>query len=60
MMAEPEHAGDEEAQGKGDETRRIESGEFAPSGRRAELRRARQVIGQQRHRHSEDGVAQRL
>ena len=44
MMAEPEHAGDEEAQRKGDETGRIESGEFAPSGRRAELRRARQVI----------------
>ena len=60
VMADPEHAGDDETEREAGEFAGIDMGEFTPARRGREDRGLGQVVGEQRHRDAEDGVAQRL
>src|SRR3954454_24184142 len=60
MMAQPKHAGDDEADHQRDDRLRVGIYKVYPDGRVGEASGLRQIIGKQRHRNSKDGVAQRL
>src|SRR5947199_7421678 len=60
MMAEPKHAGDDKADRKCDDRLCVGIDEVYPARRVREPAGLRQIIGEQRHRNAEDGVAQRL
>jgi hypothetical protein len=60
VMADPENASNDEAQHQRDQPSGIDIVELGPARRRGELRGARQVIGEQGHGHTEDGVAERF
>ncbi|MGY3111715.1 hypothetical protein ACVWW7_008342 [Bradyrhizobium sp. LM6.9] len=57
-MADPEHAGDDEAEREAGELAGIDPGEIVPVGRAGEDGGFRQVVGQQRHGDAKDGVAE--
>ena len=59
-MAEPKHAGDDKADRKCDDRLCVGIDEVYPGRRVREPAGLRQIIGEQRHRNAEDGVAQRL
>ena len=60
VMAEPEQAGDDEADRQRDDRLRIDANQVDPGGRLLEAAGFRQIIGEQRHGNAEDGVAQHL
>ena len=57
-MAEPERAGDDEADHQCDDRLRINAHQVVPAGRLGEAGGLWQIIGKQRHGNAEDGVAQ--
>lgn len=58
VMAEPEQASDDEADHQRDQRLRIGVEQVDPVRRRREPARLRQVVCQQGHRHTEDGVTE--
>ena len=60
VMAEPEQAGDDEADRQRDDRLRIDANQVHPVRRLGEAAGLRQIIGEQRHGNAEDGVAQHL
>jgi len=60
VMAEPEQAGDDEADRQRDDRLRIDANQVDPVRRLFEAAGFRQIIGEQRHGNAEDGVAQHL
>ncbi|MEY9886089.1 hypothetical protein ABIA43_007623 [Bradyrhizobium sp. USDA 328] len=60
VMADPEHAGDDEAERKAYQLARIDPGKVVPVRRAGEHRRLGQIVGQQRHGDTENGVAERF
>ena len=58
VMAEPEHAGDDEADHQCDDRLRINAHQVVPARRLGEAGGLWQIIGEQRHGNAEDGVAQ--
>ena len=60
MMAQPKHAGDYKADRQRDKRLCVGTDKVDPGRRVHEFAGLRQVIGEQRHRNAEDGVAQRL
>src|SRR5437764_9650823 len=60
MMAEPKHAGDDEADDQRDDRLCVGIHKVYPGRRVREPAGLRQIIGEQRHRNAEDGVAQCL
>ena len=60
VMAEPEQAGDDEADRQRDDGLRVDVNQTDPGGRLLETAGFRQIIGEQRHGNAEDGVAQHL
>ena len=60
VMAEPEQAGDDEADRQRDDRLRIDANQVDPGRRLLEAAGFRQIIGEQRHGNAEDGVAQHL
>ena len=59
-MAEPEHAGDDEAQHHAEQPSAIGLREISPARRLIEMGCLRQIIGEQRHGDAEYGVGKRL
>jgi hypothetical protein len=59
VMADPVHAGDNEAERQAHQPPGIDLGEIGPIRQRREIGLG-QVIGEQGHRHTEDGVGQRF
>ena len=60
VMAEPEQAGDDEADRQRDDGLGVDVNQTDPGGRLRETAGFRQIIGEQRHGNAEDGVAQHL